>query len=111
MTKFQQFVANAEVAVCILGNPESGDFALCDLGPHAEDLQRDLVQRGYRFVGLLGMVQGVPRSALAEPLEANAIDALAEAFLKRWLYGGGRPEAGDSVRFLEGLYRLPDTRD
>ncbi len=114
MDKFEQLVAAAQFPVCILGNLRS-DFELVDLQsePMSEDAKRDLSKRGMCFVGVIGLVEGVPRVALAEPLDAMTATALSQAFVQRIedKINGILAPKGDSVEFLDRLYMLPDTRE
>jgi hypothetical protein len=64
---------DAQLAVCILGNESLTDFALVS----AEDFAAP--PGGLRLVGVVGIVQGTPRSALSEPLDERTTSALSAA--------------------------------
>jgi hypothetical protein len=111
--KFEKLISKAQVAVAIIGNPQTSDFVFVDAEP-LTDTRRELTGRGMRFLGVFGVVQGVLDAALAEPLELSVITALARVFI-------GRVEGAvtaaldkpidDSAGWCERLYWLPDTRD
>jgi hypothetical protein len=84
MDKFEALASASQFSVGILGNPETSDFALVDLGPKPlpENLRRDFTKRGLYFLGVAGIVQGTPQTALAEPLDDADTSALAQAFLQ-----------------------------
>jgi hypothetical protein len=64
---------DAQLAVCILGNESLTDFALVS----AEEFEAP--RDGLRLVGVVGIVDGAPRSALSEPLDAGTLSALSAA--------------------------------
>jgi hypothetical protein len=113
MDKIQTLVESAQFAMGILGNANTGDFALVDLGPAATEVQAALIIRGYRFVGVLAIVDGAPRSALNAPLGGGeTIARLAHTFLAHFERVVTRVERdGESVMWLESLHELPDTRN
>src|ERR1700721_4197380 len=83
--KFQQLVAEAEYAVFVLVNEETGDFAL--IGPQdvLEDASRMTYgERGLSFGGVFGLVSGKPKSALSVPLDDVTITNIAGGFTRRW---------------------------
>jgi hypothetical protein len=80
--KVEQIAHDAQIAAVIIGNPVTREFELID--PKAEcaiERVRFLSSRGMFFCGILGLVDGVSRTALSEPLENATLDALAQAFL------------------------------
>jgi hypothetical protein len=112
MNRLEQLALEAEVSACILGNLTTRDFALVDLhapGPIPECLHG----RGLGVIGVTGIVGGVPRTALAVELDDVALSAIAQVWLR---YLSARitphiqPPPGDSIRFLERLHALDDTR-
>jgi hypothetical protein len=106
--KFDQLISDAQLKVLILGNPETSDFELIDLapGPLSHD-PHNLHERGMYFVGVMGIVQGVPRSALDEPLDVLTTTALAQAFV---LHAERILNARLEADWLGRLYQIPDTR-
>ena len=84
LDKFDQLITDSELAACILGNPATLDFEMVNLDPGVAlpDGLRDAVTiRGLYFLGTVGIVQGVPRTALAESLNRCAMSLLADAFI------------------------------
>jgi hypothetical protein len=114
LDKFQQLAWDATYAVCILGNPEASDFELVELGttPLTEEHRRRLSERGMGFVGVFGIVNGVPHVALAVPLDERATSALSQALVQRSedAINAVEEAIGDSTEFLKRLYTLPDNR-
>jgi len=81
--KFEQIAGYARLAVGIVGNPTTSEFALVDLsGPEPVPDFRGEAQRGFCFIGVVGMVQGVPLIALTGPLDSAALDALSQAYIR-----------------------------
>jgi hypothetical protein len=125
MDQFHQITETASYAVAIFGNPARGDFALFDLTKGTpfpvEDIQREIAERAFCFCGVMGIVQGVPRTALAEPLGEYTVTALSRAFIERVGAAVTAVEGtetavlaapvDDSIGWCERLYWLPDTRD
>jgi hypothetical protein len=107
--KFDRLLWDAELAVGILGNPAALDFQLIDLapGPFPDGLRDAVTKRGLYFLGVVGLVQGVPHSALAEPLDTATASWLATAYNKH-------VEAAVNAMLeracLERMYLLPDLR-
>ena len=125
MDKFEQLSTAASYGVAIFGNPALDDFCLFDLTkgtPYpVEDHKREIAERALSFCGVIGIVQGVPRTALAEPLGEYTITALTRAFCERieaavtavegTLTAVLATPADESIAWCERLYWLPDTRD
>ena len=132
MDRFEQIAASAQVCALILGNVETGDFALMPLT--GESLTRPYLERVFwsprrlRIVGVTGLVNGCPCTVLSEPLEDEDIRGLAEMFAEYCETIIGRVEAAvtavegtltavlatpadDSIGWCERLHWLPDTRD
>ena len=115
--KFEQIAGYARLAVGIVGNPTTSEFALVDLsgaGP-VPDFQGE-AQRGFCFIGVVGMVQGVPLIALTGPLDNAALDALSQAYIRHVecvLEGPSGPQTpgDDSERWLWRLWSLKDPRN
>jgi len=81
LDKFERAAMESAFTVCILGNPQTGDFALVDpeLGPTPEYL----FGRGLCFIGVVGIdPDGRPRVELAEPLDDETASAIGQAFVQ-----------------------------
>ena len=104
--KFEQLVFDAELAVAIFSNPATSDFELINLAP-GQHRPHDLRERGMCFVGVMGIVKGVPRTALDAPLDATITAALSQAFVRHI-----EQEANRELELagLGRLYQLPDPR-
>jgi hypothetical protein len=131
MDKFEQISTTASYAVAIFGNPAREDFSLFDLTkgtPYpVDDIQREIAEGSLVFCGVIGIVHGLPRTALAEPLGEYTIAALTRAFIGRIEAAVTAVEGAltvaslakferverdaESVLWLEALHALPDTRD
>ena len=79
--RIEQLTFDAQIAVAIIGNPATGDFELIDLLSDWREHVAALVARGMYFCGVAGLVDGVPKTALEEPMGNAMIDAAAAAFL------------------------------
>jgi hypothetical protein len=116
--KFEKLVWDAQLAVCILGNPQTSDFILIDLTAPLRDMRSEIsAQRGLYFLGAAGIIQGAPRTALAEPLDNAAVDALAGAYVRHVesvlasrISKATVPLQNDSETWLWRLWSLKDTR-
>jgi hypothetical protein len=105
--KFEQLALDAQLSVVILGNPETSDFEMVSVAPGPLPDERNIRARGMRFVGVVGLVHGVPRSALDEPLDAATTSALAQAYL-RFIEHEANKELETAV--LGRMYQLSDPR-
>jgi hypothetical protein len=120
MNEFEQLGEMASYAVAIFGNPARGDFALYDLTPGTsfpvEDMQHEIAERAFCFCGVIGVVHGLPCTALAEPLDEHTIRALSHAFTARIEAAVTAVEAAlaqpkdDSEAWCFRLYALKDPR-
>lgn len=114
MTRFEEIVSKAEIAACIVGNPEVADFALIGFGASSEKVEQYITERKLAFIGVIGLVNGEAHTALAMPIDPEAALALSESFagfVKRVVRESKPDNSGDSLAFLERLYKLPDTRN
>ena len=72
-----------------------------------------LYGRGLGFIGVTGIVNGVPQASFAVELEDAAISAIAQEWT-RYLMARIMPymqlPVEESMQFLERLYALEDTR-
>ena len=134
--RLEQIAATASICALILGNMETGDFALLPLT--GESLTRPYLERVFwsprrlRICGVTGLVNGSPRTALSEPLEDEDEDSLAQLFAEYCAQVfAERPALSqalieraegtltavlatpvdDSIGWCERLHWLPDTRD
>ena len=125
MDRLDQIAATAQICAEILGNVETGDFALMPLT--GESLTRPYLERVFwsprrlRICGVIGLVNGSQCTVLSEPLEDEDIRGLEELFAEYCESITGRVEgtsaaasatqADDSIGWCERLHWLPDTRD
>lgn len=119
-SRFLQLAKSADYAASILGNPDTQAYILLDARtppPSAvSETARIFVERHMRYLGVIGMVQGVPRMVLRVTLDADSIVLLTHTFVQRIdpeatpaMVTVDRPE-NDFVRFAEALWRLEDPR-
>ena len=82
---FEQIVGFAAFPVAIVGNLESENFELIDIIPEppSADVTQRLSERGMSFIAAIGIVEGAPGTALAEPLDAITATALRQALAWR----------------------------
>lgn len=118
MDRFEQITNAASYTVAVFGNPVRGEFSFFDLTKGTpfpvENIQREIAERSMVFCGVMGVVQGIPCTALAEPLSGYAIRALSHAFNERveaTSKAALASPADDSIGWCERLHWLPDTRD
>jgi hypothetical protein len=113
LNKFQQIACEAKPAFGVLANDQNTDFLLVALddSPVDDSVSEAARLRGLGFTGAIGLVNGVPRIALAEPLEDEAVSRLVAVFLAYFERLVERVEHdGGAVLWCENLLRLPDTR-
>lgn len=113
--KFEQLAGEAQYAAVILSNPSLADFQLIDLdfAESCQDRRQRLHDAGYQFFGCMGLVNGVPKIAISEPLDQHATAAIRQAFqilVEERINNSLAVNAAD-VDWLESLHKLPDTRD
>jgi hypothetical protein len=122
MDKFETLAAEASIAAAILANANVTDIELLPIRPRSltdgriHDLARLWAFRGLRFIGVAGIVNDMPYTALALRLDPERISALSEAFAaysKTVLSGENEtPRAiGDEVEWLRKLWSLTDARE
>jgi hypothetical protein len=113
--KFEQIAFEAQLAVCVLANEGVTDIELVNLRSVPLPTARDFTGRNLHFLGVIGIVQGVPRTALAEPLDPVRISALSAAFIAycEVLLDAGleQQRKGDEVDWLNRLMSLEDPRN
>jgi hypothetical protein len=115
--KFQILAMRAHdsLCVCILANDDATDIELVNpTSPFPEDTSREFDARGLTFLGVMGIVDGLPQTALEIPLDHVRISALSAAFVKYCedrLNGAFEPQGkADDVDWLMRLFALPDER-
>ena len=106
----EQLYHDAQISAFIMGNFSTREFLLVDtaLWPPPDCIHG----RGFEYVGLTGIVNGAPRTALAVELDDAALSAITTAwvqYLAARIMPFMRPP-DDSVLFLERLHALQDTR-
>lgn len=111
---FQSLAMRANPAAAVLSNPDGTATELLPVMPRGlsnEDLD-SLVQlwagRGLAFIGVIGMVDGIPQTALDIPLDPLRMHALSSAFVRHCEQI--ERQKGDSVEWCERLFALPDPR-
>ena len=113
--KFEQIAFESQLSVCILANEGVTDIELVNLKSVPLPTPRDFPGRTLHFLGVIGIVQGVPRTALAEPLDPVRISALSAAFIAycEVLLDAGleQQRKGDEVDWLNRLMSLEDPRN
>jgi len=106
----EQLYHDAQISAFILGNFSTREFLLVDtaLWP----IPDCLYGRGLSYIGVTGIVNGAPRTALVVELDDAALSAITTAwvqYLAARIMPYLRPP-DDSVLFLEHLHALQDTR-
>lgn len=77
-------------SLAIIGNRAGSEFVLLDCiaqTPEAEDL----VRRGFILLGFVGLLGGIVCVTHGEPMDAETVSAVVQAFLRR--VGGPDAEA------------------
>jgi hypothetical protein len=117
--KFIALTQTAQILSAIIGRPETNEFVVVEM-PTPDCVTQGLAAQGYRFVGLMGIVDGEGRSAMAESLSSEQIAQLADVFaLQVARITAGQEQtrpvppapADDFTTFAESLFALPDPRD
>ncbi len=121
--RFEQLVFDSQISATILGNPCAREFVLVELGPNVRQ-PTDLLNRGFHFIGVTGIVDGAPRTEFAVELDDASLSAIAQAWIQH-LAGviaaklrpvESAPRAaspdkwGDSEQWLRRLWSLKDPR-
>ncbi len=110
LEKTDAIVSVAQISAAILGNFSTREFVLVDLAPGP--IPDCLYGRVLSYIGVTGIVNGAPRTALVVELDDAALSAIAMAWvhhLAARIMPYLRPP-DDSVSFLERLHALQDTR-
>jgi hypothetical protein len=86
MDKFEQLMSDAQFALVLLANEQTGDWKLIESLEVPASTARTYTEKGLAFAGVWGLVGGKPRSALAMPLEGEIVTAITNEFLRRWAH-------------------------
>lgn len=113
--KFQTLAMNAKSAVVILANPEATDFELVPVDASPRELDGlEASGRHLQFLGVTGSIAGTVYTALAAPLDIQRLAALSDAYVRhcetKLSDAIESMRMGDSLEWLNQLYRLEDTR-
>lgn len=116
--RFEQLVMTSPLCVVVVADEGVTDIELIRIRPalpQFDERVRELQESGraLRFVGVVGVKDGQPVSAFAEPLSETQITALSRAFLEYlrvWFEKPQPAQQDDSVAWLERLYMLEDPR-
>jgi hypothetical protein len=112
--RFEKLLGDAQLAVYILGNPRTSDFELVDKSTPLTDERRSaLTARGMEFLGVAGLVDGVPQTQLDAPLDKGSVEGLSRAFLAHighLLNAEAAATKSDAVQWLADLYSANDPR-
>jgi hypothetical protein len=105
LDKFEQLAWDAELAVAIFRNRETSDFELIDLAPLSNP--HNLHARGMVFIGVVAILNCVPRVALDTPLDDATLAVLSQAFVRHIEV---RANAELETQCLGRLFALEDRR-
>lgn len=83
MDKYTELLYESQFTRFVFGNNATSDYVLADALPLSDDSQREVERRALTFVGVIGVVQGRPKSALAVELDAATINALSQTFVQQ----------------------------
>jgi hypothetical protein len=119
MDKFETLTQTAQILSAIIGRPETNEFVVVEM-PVPECVSQGLALQGMRFVGLMGIVDGEGRSAMAELLSDEQIAQLEDVFARQVArvlaarlenLRAVPPESKDDfVSWASSLYALEDPR-
>jgi hypothetical protein len=71
--RFRQILSDAEYALAVVGDASTGEFSLVD--PSLASIED--------FLGVVGIVQGRPRSAFVDELPQQMLDGIRKEFCGR----------------------------
>lgn len=80
--RFQRLAFFAKHPVAIMGNIQTADYELFRLGGELPAQLETSAERGLEMLGVVGILDGEPKSELTVPLGANTIAALSSAYCK-----------------------------
>jgi hypothetical protein len=93
LDKFEALTAAATYVRVLLANEQTGDWELID---PTEQLDAERAQtfaaRSMCFGGVLGIVDGAPKVALAVVLDSKVLDRISRAFLRHVAYAVKHPK-------------------
>lgn len=107
----QRLAFDGEIAYAVLGR--DGEFALVQLYvARDEAVIAEARERGYRYCGVLAVIDGIPAARYDPDLDSVLCCFLASLKFAGLVSDRIQPAPkDDSVDFLTRLYALPDTRD
>jgi hypothetical protein len=114
LDKFEQLACDATYSAGILGNGTEYELVDMPLKKSEEQLTKESQSKNFGFIGIIGIVGGRIKVALALPLDEMTIDALSQAFAQRIDEAISTVEkamTGDSTQFLQRLHDLQDNRE
>lgn len=82
MDKFDQILEHAKLPVYILSNGSDLRLEDFDGEPMSADVQKDLLARGFCFLGCMGILEGKPKAALANPVDPATSSLLSQAYVR-----------------------------
>jgi hypothetical protein len=123
MDKFEELTATAQILSAIIGRPETQEYVVVEM-PVPDSVSQGLAVQGMRFLGLMGIVDGASRTALAEQLSDVAMVSLADVFVQqvvrvlssrvaaqeRAAAEAEAPPKDEWLAFMNTLTALPDDR-
>jgi hypothetical protein len=116
--KFITLTQTAEILSAIIGNVATNELVVVEM-PCDPCISEGLALQGWKFIGLLGLVEGSLRSAMAEEISADACDSLASVFsrqvarilaAKEQMRAVAHVPADDFVSWAGQLHALEDPR-
>lgn len=84
MDKFERVLANSQFALALLVNESTEDWELVEPEPVPKDTAQTYAQRGLCWGGVLGIVSGKPRVALATEFSNDVVAAVTAEFMRRF---------------------------
>jgi len=108
--KFSHIAGYGRIVAAIFGNLETQDYELIDVDAvPLSEAQAAIQTRGLAFIGVMGLMDGKPRTALDVELDEETGAALSHAYVQFACARLSKPK-GDSADWLRRLFALPDTR-
>jgi len=80
--RIERLVAKAQLWAAICGNADATSFELFSSERPVAEFAREITERGLHYYGAVGLIDGRVRVELESPLENEAIDGLASAFVQ-----------------------------
>lgn len=121
MDKFGALICRAAVAWAVVRDPLSRTFEVVQMADFTDAVLARLIAQRSEFVGVVGLVDGVPQTCLDVSLEAEEIQAATELVMRHIVaevYArvtvkpelAERAESAAFAAFMQHLTSLPDTR-